>query len=47
MNTKEVLKKEGFNVEKVGIVFFQAEDEKEIKFDSIIGYYSKVLAMIY
>lgn len=32
MNTKKVLEKEGFNVEKVGIIFFQAEDEKEIKF---------------
>jgi len=32
MNTKEVLKQEGFNIEKVGIVFFQAENEKEIKF---------------
>lgn len=32
MNTKKLLKQEGFNVEKIGIVFFQAEDEKDINF---------------
>lgn len=43
MNTKEVLKKEGFNVEKVGIVFFQAEDEKEIKFKADLQDVEKLL----
>jgi hypothetical protein len=43
MNTKKILEKEGFNVEKVGIVFFQAEDEKEIKFKADLQDVEKLL----
>jgi len=43
MNTKKVLKREGFNVEKLGIVFFQAEDEKDINFKAELQDVEKLL----
>lgn len=43
MNTKKVLKHEGFNVEKIGIVFFQAKNKKEIKFKADLQDVEKLL----
>ena len=43
IDTKKVLKHEGFNVEKLGIVFFQAEDEKDINFKAKLQDVEKLL----